>query len=226
MKIIKIKKTGASHTLDLEVVDTHSYQVGNGVVTHNTSCVVGSSSGIHAWHNDYYVRRMRIGKAEPLFSYLNIIVPELLEDCVFKPHLDSVISIPQKAPKNAILRTETVLDLLERVKKFNTEWVQPGHRSGIQQHNVSSTISIKPNEWETVREWMWDNREFYTGISVLPYSDHTYKQAPFEDCSEDTFKDLFSKLTNLDLSLVQEVEDNTNLMENLACSGNNCEVTF
>lgn len=192
----------------------------------SASCVVGSSSGIHAWHNDYYIRRMRIGKNEPLFGYLNTVMPELIEDCVFKPHLDSVISIPQKAPVGSILRTESVEDLLARIKRFNEEWVQPGHRSGKQMHNVSSTVSIKPDEWELVCNWMWNNQNSYTGISVLPYSDHTYQQAPFEDCSKETFEKMFDMLCNIDLSLVEEKEDTTNLSENLACSGNNCEISF
>ncbi len=190
----------------------------------STSCVVGSASGIHAWHNDHYIRRMRVGKNEPLFKYLNVVLPELLEDCVFKPHLDSVISIPQQAPADAIIRTESVSNLLSRIKKFNEEWVKPGHRTGKQMHNVSATVSIKSNEWELVREWMWDNQNSYTGISVLPYSDHTYQQAPFEDCSKEKFDELFSLLSNIDLSLVEETEDITNLSENLSCSGGSCEV--
>lgn len=192
----------------------------------STSCVVGSASGIHAWHSEYYIRRMRVGKQESLFKYLNSIIPELLEDCVFKPHLDSVISIPQKAPLGSILRTETAMDLLKRIQWFNKEWVYEGHRSGKQSHNVSATVSIKEEEWISVREWMWDNQLDYTGISVLPFSGHTYQQAPFEDCTEKVYLDLLSKMKKIDLSLVIEMEDITNLSENLACSGANCEVTF
>lgn len=189
-----------------------------------TSCVVGSSSGIHAWHNDFYIRRMRIGKNESLYKYLLGVIPELIEDCVFKPHIDAVISIPQRAPKNAILRDESAIHLMERVKKFNQEWVKPGHVSGIQQHNVSCTVSIKEEEWDTVCEWMWENKDFYTGISVLPYDGHSYQQSPFEDCSEETFNDLFAKLKNIDLSQVIEDEDHTNLTDQAACQGGACTV--
>jgi ribonucleoside-triphosphate reductase (thioredoxin) len=84
---------------------------------------------------------------------------------------------------------------LERVKKITQEWVKPGHRSGSNSHNVSATISLKPEDWELAGEWMWENRDFYNGLSVLPFSDHTYKQAPFEDCTKEEFERLFSKLT-------------------------------
>ncbi len=189
-----------------------------------TSCVVGSSSGIHAWHNDFYIRRMRIGKNESLYRYLVNVIPELIEDCVFKPHIDAVISIPQRAPKSAILRSESAIHLLERVKTFNQQWVSPGHSSGVQQHNVSCTVSIKSDEWDIVRDWMWSNKEFYTGISVLPHDGHTYQQAPFEDCSEEEFNMLFAKLKQIDLSQVVEDEDNTNLTAEAACAGGACVV--
>lgn len=189
-----------------------------------TSCVVGSSSGIHAWHAEFYIRRMRIGKNEALYHYLKGVIPELIEDCVFKPHIDAVISIPQRAPVGAVLRSEPPLELLERVKKFNQEWVKPGHQSGIQQHNVSCTVSIADTEWDTVGSWMWDNRDFYTGISVLPFSDHTYQQAPFEDCTEAEFDRLYAFLKEIDLSRVIEDEDHTDLKESSACAGGACEV--
>lgn len=190
-----------------------------------TSCVVGSSSGIHAWHNDFYIRRMRIGKNEALYKYLIQVIPELIEDCVFKPHIDAVISIPQRAPKNAILRSESAINLLERVKLFNQKWVSPGHNSGVQQHNVSCTVSIKTDEWDTVRDWMWNNKDYYTGISVLPYDGHTYQQAPFEDCNEEEFNLLFAKLKEIDLSQVVEDDDNTNLTDQAACAGGACVVS-
>ncbi len=149
-----------------------------------SSLVLGTSSGIHAWHNDYYIRRIRVGKNEAIYTYLSIYHPELIEDEYFRPHDTAVISIPQKAPEGAILRTESVFQLLERVKKVSTEWVKHGHRTGSNTHNVSATISVKENEWDLVGEWMWENKEAYNGLSVLPYSNHTYKQAPFEDCTK------------------------------------------
>ena len=133
-----------------------------------TSLTLGTSSGIHAWHNDYYIRRIRVGKNESIYSYLLINHPELVEDEYFRPHDTAVISVPQKAPEGSITRHESALDLLERVKKVHLEWVKIGHRSGQNTNNVSATITIKPDEWEPVGEWMWENKHNYNGLSVLP----------------------------------------------------------
>ena len=189
-----------------------------------TSLTLGTSSGIHAWHNDYYIRRIRVGKNEAIYSYLVINHPELIEDEYFRPHDTAVISIPQKAPEGAILRTESPFQLLERIKKVHLEWVKPGHRSGNNTHNVSATVSIKEEEWGDVGEWMWENRDHYNGLSVLPFSDHTYIQAPFEDCTEERYEELMKSLHNVDLSQVIELEDGTDLKGELACAGGACEV--
>ena len=191
----------------------------------SVSCLVGSSSGIHAWHNDYYIRRMRVGKNEALYHYLKKEIPELIEDCVFKPHLEAIISIPQKAPEGSILRIEKPLDMLERVKKFNLEWVHKGHHSGANKNNVSCTVSLKTGEWESVGQWMWDNKDSYTGISVLPFDNGSYIQAPFTDCTKEEYENLMKHCKNIDLSKIVEVEDLTTLIAEAACSGNSCEVT-
>ena len=189
-----------------------------------TSLVVGSSSGIHAWHNDYYIRRMRVGKNEPLYQYMVDNFPALIEDCNFKPHIEAVMSFPQKAPEGSMLRTESYKDLLERVRRWNLEWIANGHNSGKNKHNVSCTISLKPEEFYECGEWMWENREDYTGISVLPYDNGTYIQAPFTDCTKEEFDELYKHLASIDLSKVLELDDNTELKEQAACSGGSCEV--
>jgi ribonucleoside-diphosphate reductase alpha chain len=189
-----------------------------------TSLVLGSSSGIHAWHNDFYIRRMRVGKNEPLYSYMVDKFPALIEDCVYKPHLEAVMSFPQRAPEGAILRTESYQDILERVKRFNLEWVAKGHVSGNNNHNVSCTISLKDDEWDDCGKWMWENRYDYTGISVLPYNGGTYQQAPFEDCTKEVFDEMFELLKDIDLSQVIEHDDLTEAKDNLACSGGSCEI--
>lgn len=191
-----------------------------------TSLTLGTSSGIHAWHNDYYIRRIRVGKNEPIYSYLVQNHPELIEDEYFSPHSTAVISIPQKAPENAIMRTESALQLLRRVKKVTDEWVKPGFRKGQNTHNISATVSIKDAEWADVGEWMWENRTSYNGLSVLPYDGGTYTQAPFEDCSKETYEAMMSSLTSVDLSRVVEEEDNTDLKGEVACAGGACEVKF
>ena len=189
-----------------------------------SSLVLGTSSGIHAWHNDYYIRRMRVGKNEAIYSYLAIYHPELIEDEYFRPHDTAVISVPQKSPEGSILRHESALELLERVKWFYTNWIKEGHRTGQNTHNISATVSIKVDEWDTVGEWMWNNRKFYNGLSVLPYADHTYIQAPFEDCTEEKYEEMMKSLSNIDLSKVVEMADNTDLKGEIACGSNSCEV--
>jgi ribonucleoside-diphosphate reductase alpha chain len=189
-----------------------------------TSLTLGTSSGIHAWHNDFYLRRIRVGKNEAIYTYLAQNHPEIVEDEFFRPHDTAVISIPQKAPEGAIMRTESPFQLLERVKKVTQEWIKPGHRSGSNTHNVSATISLKPEEWELAGEWMWENRKYYNGLSVLPYNGGTYTQSPFEDCTKEQFDYLFDKLKNIDLSKVVELDDDTNLSGELACAGGSCTI--
>ena len=189
-----------------------------------TSLALGTSSGIHAWHNDYYLRRIRVGKNESIYKYLLENHPLLVEDEFFRPHDTAVISIPQKAPAGSILRTESPFQLLERIKKVATEWVVPGHRKGSNTHNVSATVSLKPEEWEDAGEWMWVNRDSYNGLSVLPFDGGTYTQAPFEDIDEGTYINRLQHLKDINLEKVVETEDNTDLSGELACAGGACEI--
>lgn len=188
-----------------------------------SSLTVGSASGVHGWHDEYYIRRMRVGKNESLYLYLLNKFPALIEDCRFKPHLEAVISFPQKAPNGSILRSESVFSLLERVRKFNVDWVRTGHRSGLNYHNVSCTISVKPDEWDDVGDWMWANKDYYTGIAVLPYDGGSYVQAPFESITREEYDEMFTYLDSIDLTEVVEVEDYTNLTDQQACAGGACE---
>ncbi len=189
-----------------------------------TSLTLGTSSGIHAWHNDYYIRRIRVGKNESIYGYLSQNHPELVQDEYYRPHDTAVIEIPQKSPTGAILRTESPFELLERVKKVSQEWVSPGHRKGSNTHNVSATISLKEEDWYLAGEWMWENRKFYNGLSVLPYDGGTYVQAPFEDITEEKYSEMMGSLLDVDLSKIVETEDNTDLSGELACAGGACEI--
>jgi len=166
-----------------------------------------------------------VGKNESIYKYLIVNHPELLEDDFFRSHDTAIITIPQKAPKGSILRTESPFDLLERVKKVATEWVKSGHRNGSNTHNVSATISLKEEDWELAGEWMWTNKEHYNGLSVLPYNGGTYTQAPFEDITEEKYNEMVKHLNNIDLSLIVEVDDNTTLSGELACAGGSCAIT-
>ena len=189
-----------------------------------TSLTLGTSSGIHAWHNDYYIRRVRVGKNESIYNYLATNHPALVEDDYFRPHDTAVISIPQMAPEGAILRTESPFQLLDRIKKVHLEWVKPGHRTGNNTHNVSATVSLKEDEWELAGEWMWDNREHYNGLSVLPYDGGSYTQAPFTDCTKEDYEEMMKSLTAIDLTQVIETEDETDLKGEIACAGGSCEI--
>ena len=190
-----------------------------------SSCVLGSSSGIHARHSEYYLRRFRINKGDSLDNYLRNVIPGLVEDDLFS-NTGSVVTIPQKSPSNAIVREkETAFDLLDRVYQYNKNWVSEGYRTGDNQHNVSATISVKDNEWDQVRESMWENRSLYSGISLLPYDGGNYKQAPFEECTKDIYDQYGAKVKLIDLRQIIENEDNTNKTETIACSGGVCELT-
>lgn len=189
-----------------------------------SSCVLGTSSGIHAWHNDYYLRSIRLGKNESIYTYLSIHCPELLEDDFFNPSITGIARIPQKAPDNAILRTESALDLLERTKKFNLEWVREGHRSGDNTNNVSATISLKQDDWEMAGEWMWLNKDTFNGLSVLPYDSGTYTQPPFEDISREEYEKRMQVLTSIDLTKVVEIDDLTERSQEAACAGGECAI--
>jgi len=190
-----------------------------------TSLTLGTSSGIHAWHNDYYIRRIRVSKNEAIYSYLAENHPELVEDEYFRPHDTAVISVPQRAPEGAIYRTESAFQLLRRIKKITSEWVKTGHRTGQNGHNVSATISLHENEWIDAGEWMWNNRKHYNGLSVLPYDVGSYQQAPFEDCSKETYEALLANLNKVNLTEIIEEEDNTDLNGEVACAGGICEIT-
>lgn len=191
-----------------------------------SSLVVGSSSGIHGWHNDYYIRRLRFGKDETIYKYLKKAVPDFVEDEYFHPNTQAVISVPQAAPRTATFRSENALSLLERVKRYYQNWVKPGYNKGDNTNNVSVTVYVRDGEWEEVGEWMWVNNEYYNGISVLPYDGGTYKQTPFEDITEEEYHRLSKLVTNIDLSTIVEGEDNTDLAGEAACAGGACEVDF
>ena len=189
-----------------------------------SSLVLGTSSGIHAWHNDFYVRRMRLGKNEAIYKYLAENHPELVEDDFFKPDIQAVVSVPQRSPEGAIYRTESAIDLLERTKKFNMEWVRGGHRKGSNSNNVSATISVKQDEWEEVGKWMWKFKDTFNGLAVLPYDNGSYTQAPFEDITEEKFLEMESHLNKINLRKIVEVTDETDLKDQAACAGGACEI--
>jgi ribonucleoside-triphosphate reductase (thioredoxin) len=186
-----------------------------------TSLVLGTSSGIHAWHNDFYLRRMRIGKNEALYKYLLNNHPELLEDDLLNAK-QAIVCIPQRAPEGSILRDEDVMQFLQRIKRFNDEWVKPGTVAGSNTNNVSATVSIQTCDWQRVGDWLWENKTSYNGLSVLPFDNGNYKQAPFEDLTEKEFHKLEKSLKEIDLSNVIEYDDETEHKQEAACAGGAC----
>ena len=190
-----------------------------------SSLVLGSSSGIHAWHSPYYIRRMRVGKNEAIYPYLAEHHPELVEDEFFRPTTSAVIQVPVSAPRGAITREESALDLLDRVHLVWKEWVKPGHRKGANKNNVSTTVTIKSDEWDEVGEWMWTNRDNFTALSVLPADDHSYVQSPFEEITKEQYDELLPQLHKVNLDKVVELEDVTELQGEIACGGGDgCEI--
>jgi ribonucleoside-diphosphate reductase alpha chain len=192
-----------------------------------SSLVLGTSSGIHAWHAPYYIRRMRASKDEALAEYMSRAVPGLVEQDVTNPN-QVILSFPQKAPQDAVCRDESVFDLLDRVLTVATHWVTPGHVTGDNSHNVSCTISVKDGEWKKLTKWMWTHRESYNGIAVLPYFGSTaYPQMPFEDITEAEYLEILPLLKGIDISKVFENNGNgVNLMAELACSAGACELAY
>jgi ribonucleoside-triphosphate reductase (thioredoxin) len=190
-----------------------------------TSCVLGTSSGIHAWHSQYYIRNMQCSVGDDLYNYFKEHHPKLIKVMDYMPK-SAVIGVPQKAPDIAILReNETALDLLERVKLFNLEWVREGHRSGENTNNVSATISLKKEDWLEVGNWIWNNKNCFNGLSVLPFDGGTYVDAPFTDCTKEEYEKKLKYLTNIDLTKIIEENDNTTLSQELACAGDGCIIT-
>lgn len=188
------------------------------------SCVLGSASGIHARHSSYYLRRIRLNKEESLAKYLKLTIPDLVEDDLFSSR-DIVVTIPQESPQGSIIRDqESAFTLLDRVLFYNENWVKPGHRSGKDLHNVSCTINYKSEEVDELARRMWDSRFVYSGISLLPFDGGNYQQAPFESCDETKFQELNKLVKDIDLTKVMELDDQTNMAEQLSCAGGVCEI--
>jgi len=180
------------------------------------SQLVNSASGIHARHNDYYVRTIRIDKKDPLYSFLKDKGVQV-EDEQFRPESTAVFSFPMKAPKDAITRNDmTALEQLENWLVYQRHWCE---------HKPSVTISVKDHEWMDVGAWVYKYFDEISGISFLPHSDHSYVQAPYQDCSEAIYEELKSKTPqHIDFTEFLEEDDNTTSAQTLACTGSSCEI--
>jgi len=182
------------------------------------SQLVDSASGIHARHNPYYIRTVRGDNKDPLTQFLiSQGIPN--EPDVMKPDSTTVFSFPMKSPKNAVTRTAmTAIEQLELWLLYQRHWCE---------HKPSVTISVKENEWMAVGAWVYEHFDEVSGISFLPFSEHTYQQAPYQDVDADTYKEWSAKMpNNVDWSLLQEFEkeDTTSGGRELACTAGVCEV--
>ena len=182
------------------------------------SQLTGVSSGMHPWHNEYYTRTVRGDKKDPLTRFLvDAGVPA--EDDVMKPTDTTVFSFPVKAPKNAVLRKDlTAIEHLETWLVYQRAWCE---------HKPSITVSVKEDEWMEVGAWVYKHFDELSGISFLPYSDHTYKQAPYQDATKEEYEELVAKMPSeirwADIAFY-ELEDNTTGTQDLACAAGYCEV--
>jgi ribonucleoside-diphosphate reductase alpha chain len=182
------------------------------------SQLVDSASGIHARHNPYYIRTVRGDKKDPLTKMM-VAAGFPVEDDVMKPEHTSVFSFPMKAPENAVFRTEmTAIEQLELWLQYQKHWCE---------HKPSVTISVKDPEWMEVGAWVYKNFEWMSGVSFLPFSDHVYRQAPYQDCTEEEYTKLKAEMpANVDWIKLTEYEnkDMTVGSQELACAAGFCEI--
>ena len=183
------------------------------------SQLVDSASGIHARHNPYYIRTVRADNKDPLCAFMKDAGFPAEAD-VMKPQHTTVFSFPMQSPKNAVFRQDmTAKEQLELWQKYQTHWCE---------HKPSVTISVKEHEWMEVGNWVWKNFDSISGISFLPFSEHTYRQAPYQDCTKEEYEEALKAMPkNVDWSQLSKYEeqDFTAGAQELACAADGgCEV--
>ena len=180
------------------------------------SQLVDSASGIHTRHSKYYVRRVRGDKKDPLSTFMTEQgIPS--EDCVLRPESTTVFSFPKKSPDGALLREDiTAIEHLELWLMYQKHWCE---------HKPSVTISVEEHEWPEVGSWIWKNFDDVSGVSFLPYDGGTYKQAPYEECTEEEYKELLHKMPkSIEWNSLIEIDDNVEGAQTLACTAGACEI--
>jgi ribonucleoside-triphosphate reductase len=182
------------------------------------SQLVDSASGIHARHSPYYIRTVRGDNKDPLTQFMiDQGIPN--EPCVFKGDTTTVFSFPMKSPDNAVTRNDmTAVEQLETWLMYQRHYCE---------HKPSVTISVRDSEWLDVGAFVYKHFDEMSGVSFLPHSDHTYQQAPYQDCTEQEYKDMLEQMPpriDWDKLGEYESEDNTVAMQTMACSGDSCEI--
>ncbi|HVU32978.1 MAG TPA: ATP cone domain-containing protein [Opitutaceae bacterium] len=196
------------------------------------SLLLNAASGIHPHHSRCYFRRVQANRREPVYAFFKQANPQMTEVSVYNPETDDVITFPIEAPKGAILRKDlNAVQFLELVKLVQQYWVIPGgdldSRSPDLHHNVSNTCTVRPDEWEEVANFIWTNRRFFTGISLLQDAgDKVYAQAPREEVTTEADIARWNSLrpARVDYTLMREASDETELKETVACAGGACEI--
>lgn len=222
MNIKKITKLEEKEmTVDVEVEDTHSYQLDNGMVSHNTvSQLVNSSSGLHTRFAPFYKRRVRVTSTDPLCKFLMSKEVKHFPEVGDNPNNPNtwVFEFPIKSPDNAIYnKNVTALDQLEYWKMIKLDWCE---------HNDSCTIFVKEDEWLEVGAWIYRNWNIVGGLSFLPKDTNIYQLAPFEEITEEEFNSLNESFPVIDFTELNEFEDrdNTEGAKEYACTAGGCEI--
>jgi ribonucleoside-diphosphate reductase alpha chain len=181
------------------------------------SQLVDSSSGIHPRHSSFYIRTVRGDNKDPLTQFMiDSKIPN--EPDFMKPDTQTVFSFPMKSPKKSVVRNDmTAIEQLEMWLLYQRHWCE---------HKPSVTVSVRDEEWMEVGAFVFKHFDEMSGVSFLPHSDHTYQQAPYQDCTEAVYNDFSSKFTHIDWNkfTTYEKEDNTKSSQTFACSGDNCEI--
>ena len=224
VKIKSIKKLKPELTVDIEVEDTHTYQLSNGMISHNTvSQLVNAASGMHERFSEYYIRTVRADSKDPLAQFMVQKEFPWEYDIMDKSNNTLVFSFPIKTPETdnntSTNRSRTAIEQLNHWLYFQVNWCE---------HKPSMTVYVKENEWFEVGAWVWENFDKISGISFLPYSDHIYKQAPYQEITESEYekmKETFPSEINWSQLAEFEKDDTTIGIQEFACSGNEtCEV--
>lgn len=220
MKIERITRLPSpEYTVDIEVKNTHSYQLGNGAVSHNTvSQLVDSASGIHPRYSEYYIRTVRADKKDPLAMFMEA-VGFIVEDDVTKPQHNAVFSFPVRAPKNSVMRNDmNAIEQLKLWRIYAKHWCE---------HKPSITVYVRENEWLEVGAWVYKHFDDMSGVSFLPHTNHSYRQAPYQEITKEDYNELIKQMPkNVDWSMLSEYEheDNTVGAQTLSCSAGACEI--
>jgi ribonucleoside-diphosphate reductase alpha chain len=220
MKIVKIENS-RNFTVDIEVENTHTYQLANGCVSHNTvSQLVDAASGIHARHGEYFIRTVRADNKDPMTKFMKEAGFPCEPD-VTKPEHTTVFSFPFQSPKNAVFRQDrTAIEQLELWLAYQLYWCE---------HKPSITVYLNEEDWPEVGAWVWKNFNSISGISFLPNADHVYRQAPYQDCTKEEYEDFLNNKMpkDVDWSGLAEFEsqDMTAGAQSFACSANgSCDI--